>query len=602
MTPRLRQETLITLIAKAKKGDRTAYSQIVKQFQDLAVGYAYSILRNFPEAEEAAQEAFIEAYLNLTKLRNPAVFGGWFKKIVFKHCDRSIRRKRPSFVSLTQTEELISSQPSPLSIAEVRELQTKISLAIELLPKTEREVITLFYLSDCSQKEISTFLEIPISTIKNRLYSARNRLKPEVMNMVEDYLENQRPSQDDTFANKVTQTLEAAIDGDKETIQTLIQQDTRLVNIQSKNIQTTPLHLAAHRGYLDIVKLLLDAGADVNAEEGNYSKSTPLHWAAKEGNLQVVKLLVQSGAKLDVRDNWFNLTPFGWTILVNCPFEEGAIENRHPEVREYLLAQGAQLDIFSAISLGEIDIVNSLIEANPAIISDRLGFVMDEFQPLHFAVKHIMPETVELLLEKGADVNALTSLGVTPLCMATKVNHQQIVELLVTKNADVDLDTLIVAERWKEAQALLDAQPNIIAEKPLLLHYTIRRGLTAATSWLQERGTDINIRTKYLLDDFVASLTPLDAAIETQRVEITQNLIEAGADVNAKTIGELELTPLQNAAAMGNLDLIRLLVKYQADLTARDNVFNYTPLDWAKAFEQSAVIELLQQLESKECQ
>ncbi len=137
MTPRLRREKLISLVEQARMGDRSAYSQIVKQFQDLAVGYAYSILRNFPEAEEAAQEAFIEAYFNLTKLRNPAAFGGWLKKIVFKHCDRFIRGKRPAFVSLTQTEELISSQPSPLSIAETRELQAQIGQAIELLPKTE---------------------------------------------------------------------------------------------------------------------------------------------------------------------------------------------------------------------------------------------------------------------------------------------------------------------------------------------------------------------------------------------------------------------------------------------------------------------------------
>ena len=50
---------------------------------------------------------------------------------------------------------------------------------------------------------------------------------------------------------------------------------------------------------------------------------------------------------------------------------------------------------------------------------------------------------------------------------------------------------------------------------------------------------------------------------------------------------------------MGNLDLIRLLVEHKADLTARDNIYNCTPLDWAKEFEQKAAIELLKQFENK---
>lgn len=161
MTQKLKQE-LVTLITKAQKGDRHAYSQIVKQFQDLAVGYAYSILRNFPLAEEAAQKAFIEAYLNLNRLHKFGAFPGWLKKIVFKQCDRITRKKRPSFVSLAQIEELISFQSSPIEIAEQQELQNEIQQAIEQLPKAEREVITLFYLGDCTQKEMGAFSEVSI--------------------------------------------------------------------------------------------------------------------------------------------------------------------------------------------------------------------------------------------------------------------------------------------------------------------------------------------------------------------------------------------------------------------------------------------------------
>ena len=372
-------------------------------------------------------------------------------------------------------------------------------------------------------------------------------------------------SQDDTFANKVAQTIDAARRGDKETIQTLLLQDISLANIKDEGIQSTPLHFAAHRGYLDIVRLLLDAGADVNAVEGNFSNSTPLHWAATGGHLEVTKLLVESGGNLNVKDNWYNLTPVGWATIIKISPPEGYLSTRHQEVREYLLSRGAQLDVFSAIALNKIDFVGSLIEANPEILTYRLGFfAKNESQPLHFAVEENLTQMVELLLEKGAELNAQNGWGITPLCLATVADNQTIIELLMAKNAQVDLATAIVAGQWEQAQALLDAQPTLISEKPLLIHYTIQQGLGSATSWLLERGVDINIRARYQLGDHVASLTPLHAAIKAERVEIARILLESGADVNAKTIGELEITSLRAAAFTGNLDLIRLLVKHGA--------------------------------------
>ena len=61
-----------------------AYAEIVRRFQDMAAGYAYALLGDFHFAEDAAQEAFLQAYLDLEKLAEPAAFPGWFRRIVFK--------------------------------------------------------------------------------------------------------------------------------------------------------------------------------------------------------------------------------------------------------------------------------------------------------------------------------------------------------------------------------------------------------------------------------------------------------------------------------------------------------------------------------------
>ena len=266
-------ETLITLITKVQQGDRQAYGKIVREYQNLAVGYAYSILGDFSLAEEAAQEAFIEAYLKLNSLLKPAAFPGWLKRIVFKHCDRKTRKKRLPSISLEQTNEPIATQPNPFNIAEQQELKTMIHQAIELLPTKEREAITLFYFGDRSQKEISAFLEVSVSTVKNRLFSARKKLKQNCNQTIEDYLSNQRPSMNDIFARKIEQIIEAACSDDLATVRQLLQQNSDLVNAQDSNIHTTALHCSAHRGYYNIVKLLVESGADVNTKEGNYSKS-----------------------------------------------------------------------------------------------------------------------------------------------------------------------------------------------------------------------------------------------------------------------------------------------------------------------------------------
>src|SRR5512145_2422970 len=181
-------EALITLISHAQTGDTDAYGRIVSRFQYMAYGYAYTVLNDFDLAQDAAQEAFIEAYRCLPTLNEPLAFPAWLKRIVFKHCDRLTRRKSFESVSLDSMEEIVCGQPGPSEIAEENEFAERVQAIIHALPDGQREVITLFYIAGYSHQEIADFLELPAKTVKSRLYAARQRLKERMLEMVQEKL------------------------------------------------------------------------------------------------------------------------------------------------------------------------------------------------------------------------------------------------------------------------------------------------------------------------------------------------------------------------------------------------------------------------------
>ena len=165
-----------------------AFGQLVTRFQDMAYGYAYSILGDFHLAEDAAQEAFIDAYRCLASLREPAAFPGWFRRIVLKHCDRLTRGGRLPTVPLDHAATTAGREPEPAAEAENREMRAKVLDAIRCLPENERAVTTLFYINGYSQRDISDFLEVPVTTVKNRLNASRQRLRERMITMVADEL------------------------------------------------------------------------------------------------------------------------------------------------------------------------------------------------------------------------------------------------------------------------------------------------------------------------------------------------------------------------------------------------------------------------------
>src|SRR5262245_35283123 len=85
---------ILDWIVAAQRGDDHAFGELVCAYQDIVVAYATLVLRDYHLAEDAAQEAFVEAYRALPSLREPAAFTRWLRTIVRKHCDRITRRKR----------------------------------------------------------------------------------------------------------------------------------------------------------------------------------------------------------------------------------------------------------------------------------------------------------------------------------------------------------------------------------------------------------------------------------------------------------------------------------------------------------------------------
>ena len=179
---------LLSLIARTRDGDLEAYAEIVRRFQDMAYGYGYSLLGDFQLAEDAAQEAFIQAYRDLADLREPDAFAGWFRRIVFHQCTRITRRKRLNTVPFEAAAEVPYDAPGPAEIAEKRDLREQVTEAIRALPENERVVTTLFYINGYSHNDIAGFLEVPVSTVKSPLHTSRRRLKERMISMVSESL------------------------------------------------------------------------------------------------------------------------------------------------------------------------------------------------------------------------------------------------------------------------------------------------------------------------------------------------------------------------------------------------------------------------------
>jgi RNA polymerase sigma factor (sigma-70 family) len=199
--------SLEELVGRARDGDLEAFAEVTRRFQQMAFGYALALLRDLHQAEDVVQEAFVAAWFGLRTLADPAAFPGWFRSIVRHQAHRLLRQKHWDPLPLDAAAAIPAGEGAPDVRLEQGQRIATVLDAIGRLPAALREVVTLFYVHECTQQDIATFLGLPITTVNNRLHAARAQLKRRTLTMVKDTLEAHRLPDD--FAARIGRIVRA---------------------------------------------------------------------------------------------------------------------------------------------------------------------------------------------------------------------------------------------------------------------------------------------------------------------------------------------------------------------------------------------------------
>ena len=553
----------------------------------MAYGYALSLLGSPESARDAAQEAFLVAWREIGSVRDPFAFPGWFRRVVHSQCVRLTRRARVRTVPLEAAAMLAATEDGPAQVAEQREFREQIRSAVRELPERERVVTALYYINQHSQGEIAAFLELPLTTVRKRLHTARRRLRERLENVtpertlpvVQQNLQESRPSRDDRFLREV-RLFNATGMGDVETVRTLLAEDPGLARASGKGQwgDRTPLHVAAEKGQTAIAALLLDHGADVAARDQG-DNATPLHWAAG-GHLETARLLVERGAPVDVTDDMHERGPLGWAV---------ALSDFQPEMAAFLIEQGAPVDIFSAIALRDAGRIRTLAAADPAVLEARMSLCEDYQRPLHFAVTKERVDLIPLLVELGADLNSRTGSGRTPLCVAVEQGKAEAREALEAAGAKVDLATAIALQDHSQVEALL-AEALSDEERNIALVFAAKQGSASLVERLLALGAPVDFQAFF--EYWIRKIAPLAIAANASNLEAARALLAAGADPNH--MDEYPgATALHYTAWNGQLELAELLLQHGARIDTKDGLYDADPLGWAAESKKEAMIDFL---------
>ncbi|OXV07870.1 hypothetical protein Egran_04368 [Elaphomyces granulatus] len=357
-------------------------------------------------------------------------------------------------------------------------------------------------------------------------------------------------------------------------------------------VQTTLLHLASLYGNPACVQTLLDQGADVNAKGGLYEY--PILAASRGGHQVVVQLLVEAGANVRAEDSQ-GTTALHWAAGKGSEAVIWGVERGERLYRD-----------ISHIERGDEEVARLLVGNGASINACQ----HDGQTPLHCAAKggRETAAIAQLLLASGGDASMTDSKGATPLHQAASCGNDMMVRLLIENGADVNtkggngftaLYTAARKGRDTTVRTLIDKGADINTATP----DTHVPNSTAAAQQRDERMKRPSLTKNRDYMKLRGGETPLHVAAKWGHVRVVKLLVENGADVHAED--QHGRTSLHWAARYGWMSVAQLLIQHGANTNAmpgtvepqwryyRASRLRGTPLHCAARGDHKMIVHLL---------
>lgn len=304
------------VVASAREGDADAFAEVVDEFTPTVRAVAFGLCGVAELASDIAQEVFTTAFEKIGSLRDPAALPGWLVALTRS----AARRARP------RPERLDAPSRSPAVDEEVvgSDEARRVRAAVEALPPAQRLPIALHYFAGCPLSEIAELCDVPLSTVKKRMRSARARMRQ----MHTEPIAASATGQREREPTPPMRVFAAMRSGDTAAVAALLDASAELVDVREDwdadagrrwglpwtGDGGTPLLRAVERGDTTMVELLLARGADPDARCSCGGGEYPLWVAASQNDPVALDLLLDAGADFD-RPAFSGLTPLDVAII-----------------------------------------------------------------------------------------------------------------------------------------------------------------------------------------------------------------------------------------------------------------------------------------------